>query len=251
MEQKINLSFLAAILKRNVLQITATTLFFLSISLAYVFFITKPVYESSTQLIVNPSAQPNANVVYNEIQANLQLINTYTLVLKSSAILDIVRTNLQLNESTSTLQEKITIVNEKNTQIMSITVQDVNPKIAKSIASEVANVFLQHSQDKMNVKNIEILSEAKEPEFPVKPNKKNYVLASIIFGIVVGMGLAIVRNIYNDKIWFDEDVKNILQVPMITVIEEKNIDLSNTNRVQNLYSRNSTKMKKLEGDNHL
>ncbi|WP_243521409.1 GNVR domain-containing protein [Bacillus pseudomycoides] len=167
----------------------------------------KPVYESSTQLIVNPSAQSNANVIYNEIQANLQLINTYILVLKSSAILDQVKTNLQLKESTNTLQEKITIKNEKNTQIMSIIVQDSDPKVAKIIASEVAKVFLEHSRNKMNVKNIDILSEAKEAENPVKPNKKIYVLAASVFGVLFGIGYAIVRNKYNDKTYLTEEIK--------------------------------------------
>lgn len=207
MEQKINFSLLVNIVKNSILQIILITIFFLSISLVYVFFIVKPVYESSTQLIVNPSAQSNANVIYNEIQANLQLINTYILVLKSSAILDQVKTNLQLKESTNTLQEKITIKNEKNTQIMSIIVQDSDPKVAKIIASEVAKVFLEHSRNKMNVKNIDILSEAKEAENPVKPNKKIYVLAASVFGVLFGIGYAIVRNKYNDKTYLTEEIK--------------------------------------------
>ncbi|WP_176538653.1 YveK family protein [Bacillus cereus] len=207
MEQKINLSLLWNIIKNSILQIILITLFFISVSLVYVFFIVKPVYESSTQLIVNPSAQSNANVIYNEIQANLQLINTYILVLKSSAILDPVKTNLQLQESTNTLQEKIKIKNEKNTQIMSIIVQDSDPKVAQSIASEVANVFLDHSRNKMNVKNIEVLSEAKEADYPVKPNKKIYVLAAGILGVLLGIGYAIMRNKYNNKTYVMEEKK--------------------------------------------
>lgn len=207
MEQKINLSLLWNIIKNSILQIILITLFFISVSLVYVFFIVKPVYESSTQLIVNPSAQSNANVIYNEIQANLQLINTYILVLKSSAILDPVKTNLQLQESTNTLQEKIKIKNEKNTQIMSIIVQDSDPKVAQSIASEVANVFLDHSRNKMNVKNIEVLSEAKEADYPVKPNKKIYVLAAGILGVLLGIGYAIIRNKYNNKTYVMEEKK--------------------------------------------
>ncbi|MEY8346735.1 Wzz/FepE/Etk N-terminal domain-containing protein [Bacillus cereus] len=207
MEQKINLSLLWSIIKNSILQIILITLFFISVSLVYVFFIVKPVYESSTQLIVNPSAQSNANVIYNEIQANLQLINTYMLVLKSSAILDPVKTNLQLQESTNTLQEKIKIKNEKNTQIMSIIVQDSDPKVAQSIASEVANVFLDHARNKMNVKNIEVLSEAKEADYPVKPNKKIYVLAAGILGVLLGIGYAIVRNKYNNKTYVMEEKK--------------------------------------------
>ncbi|WP_254636363.1 Wzz/FepE/Etk N-terminal domain-containing protein, partial [Bacillus sp. GbtcB15] len=51
------------------------------------YFLLTPIYQSSTQILVNQSKDEQQ--VYNagEVQTNLQLINTYNVIIKSPAIL--------------------------------------------------------------------------------------------------------------------------------------------------------------------
>lgn len=52
------------------------------------FFALTPIYENSTQILVNQSKNERKEVQFNDVQTNLQLINTYNVIIKSPAILD-------------------------------------------------------------------------------------------------------------------------------------------------------------------
>lgn len=61
-----------------------------------------PIYEANTQFIVNQTEdqQPeNAQIDSGTIQTNVELINTYNVIIKSKAILDEVAEELGLNDS--------------------------------------------------------------------------------------------------------------------------------------------------------
>lgn len=57
------------------------------------YFLT-PIYQASTQILVNQKKNEQS---WNEVQTNLQLINTYKIIITSPRILDIVSKELDLN----------------------------------------------------------------------------------------------------------------------------------------------------------
>ena len=105
------------------------------------FFFMTPIYQSSTQILVNQKKQEGAAIQYNEVQTNIQLTNTYKVIIKSPVILDQVKEKLGLNLTTEALNEKIEVANKKDSQVVEVTVQDKNPKLARDIANTTAEVF--------------------------------------------------------------------------------------------------------------
>ena len=77
------------------------------------FFFMTPIYQSSTQILVNQKKQEGTAIQLGEIQSNIQLTNTYKVIIKSPVILDQVNEKLNLNMTMQSLNGKINVANEK------------------------------------------------------------------------------------------------------------------------------------------
>lgn len=105
------------------------------------FFFMTPIYQSSTQILVNQKKQEGAMIQAGEVQTNIQLTNTYKVIIKSPVILDQVNEKLKLNMTAQALTGKINVANEKDSQVISVTAEDKDPKLARDIANATADVF--------------------------------------------------------------------------------------------------------------
>lgn len=220
MEETISLrEFLQTLRKRIVLIFTITFLAVLLSAVISFFFLT-PIYQSSTQLLVNQAK--NDQPVFNpsEIQTNLQLINTYNVIIKSPAILDLVRKELDLDLTTDELNSKITVVSEKDSQVVAIAVQDPDPYTAADIANTTAKVFKREIVDIMNVDNVSILAKAsvKENVAPVKPRPILNIVIALVVGLALSIGLAFLLEYLDNSLKDEQDIERHLDVPLLGVI---------------------------------
>src|SRR6185437_10047549 len=100
-----------------------------------------------------------------------QLINTYNVIIKSPAILGIVKEEMNLERSVGALINQVTVNSAQNSQVVNIQVQDEDPKMAVELANKIATVFQNEIKALMNVDNVNILTPAElgaNPS-PVKP----------------------------------------------------------------------------------
>ncbi|HEY9577023.1 MAG TPA: Wzz/FepE/Etk N-terminal domain-containing protein, partial [Pseudobacillus sp.] len=171
MEETISLRELANTLKKRFKLIMLMAFMAALISGIISYFVLTPVYQASTQLLVNQAKSEQQLYNPTEVQTNLQLINTYNVIIKSPAILDKVIQNLDLDMTAAQMNGKITVQNEKDSQVVNVAVQDEDPTIAADIANETARVFQSEIVKIMNVDNVSILTkaEASDSLAPVKP----------------------------------------------------------------------------------
>ena len=120
MEETISLKDLFATLKKRALLILTITVLAVLVSGVTSFFLLTPIYQSSTQLLVNQSKDEGSTYNTGEIQANLQFIDTYNVIMKSPAILDKVIDELELDMTPSALADKITVASEQNSQVVKV-----------------------------------------------------------------------------------------------------------------------------------
>ena len=66
--------------------------------------------------------------------------------------------------------------------------------------------------------NIRIVEKASVPIDPTKPNKKKNLLLSIILGVFGGVGLAFFLEYLDQTVRTEEDVQNLLGLPVLSVI---------------------------------
>lgn len=166
------------------------------------FFILTPVYQTSTGILVNQSPAETGQLSDQNIQADLHLINTYSGIIKSPAILDQVVGELNLDMTLEQLTEKVTVSNAEQSQILNITVEDKNPEVAVEIANTTASVFENDIANLMNIDNVTIFSPAvlREEPVPIFPKPMLYMAVAAVVGLMLGVGIAFLLEDLNTTI---------------------------------------------------
>ncbi|RLQ94798.1 YveK family protein [Falsibacillus albus] len=219
MEETISLKELMQTLRKRLALITTITLVAAIVSAVVSFFVLTPIYQASTQILVNKTNDQNAMYNTNEVQTNLQLINTYNVIMKSPAILDKVIDQLHLDMTAAQLNGKITVQSEKDSQVVNVSVQDPDPKKAATIANKIADVFQTDIVHIMNVDNVSILAKADaKGKSPIKPKPLLNVAIAIVVGLMAGVGLAFLLEYLDNTIKTEQDIERGLELPVLGVI---------------------------------
>lgn len=220
MEETISLQDLFKTIRKRLGFIALLTILAITISGVISFLVLTPIYQTSTEILVNQSPAETGQLTNQNIQTDLQLINTYSGIIKSPAILDQVVNEMDLNMTTDQLINKITVSNADQSQIVNIAVQDENLVLAVDIANTTASVFENDIKKLMNVDNVTILSPAvlKENPSPVSPNPiMNMVIAAVV-GLMLGVGIAFLLEYLDTTMKDQQDIEDILGIPVLGVV---------------------------------
>ncbi|SDN05203.1 YveK family protein [Bacillus sp. OK048] len=220
MEETISLKELLETLKKRLVMIILITMTAGLVSGIVSYFFITPIYQASTQILVNQAKNEQAVYNYNEVQTNLQLINTYNVIIKSPAILDKVIVQLGLDMTAGQINEKITVGSEKDSQVVNIAVQDPDPNVAAEIANVTAKVFQTEIVKIMNVDNVSILAQAQvvDQQAPIKPQPVLNVAIAIVVGLMAAIGMAFLLEYFDNTIKNEQDIEKILELPILGVI---------------------------------
>lgn len=231
MEETISLKEIYQTIRKRILLIALITLVAVAISGVVSYFVLTPVYQSSTQILVNQSQKNKQAPDYNQVQTNVQMVNTYSVIIKSPTILAKVIDNLDLKQSVEQLNNQLTINSEQDSQIFNVTVQDSDPAMAVKIANNISQTFKDEVPNIMNIDNVSILSKAelKENPSPVKPNPIMNMAIALVIGLMTGVGLAFLLEYLDNTLKTEQDIEHHLglpvlgTIPIFTVTEEKEV----------------------------
>ncbi|MCM3569387.1 YveK family protein [Neobacillus mesonae] len=240
MEETISLKELLETLRKRFRLIVSITLIAILVSGVISYFFLTPIYQASTQLLVNKSKDEQASYQISDVQTNLQLINTYNVIIKSPAILEIVIKDLNLDLTVSELNEKVTVANEKDSQVVNLSVQDSSATMAAKIANKTAEVFQKQISKIMKVDNVSILANAEvgENPSPIKPKPLLNIAIAAVVGFLVGVGVAFLLEYFDNTIKNEQEIENILGIPVLGTIPK--MDESDVKTVgKNLQDRNT------------
>lgn len=148
------------------------------------------------------------------------MTNTYKVIIKSPVILDQVKEKLGLDVTTQDLNEKIEVGNEKDSQVVTVTAIDKDPKLARDIANTTAEVFKGEIAKIMSVDNVTVLSKAEvaESQSPIKPRPMLNVAIAFVVGLMASVGLAFLLEYLDNTVKKEEDVENLLGLPVLGIV---------------------------------
>ncbi|WP_066175307.1 YveK family protein [Bacillus marinisedimentorum] len=240
MEETISLKEIFETLKKRFSIILVITLVAVLVSGIVSYFFLTPVYQNSTQILVNKSSQDQNMYNVTDVRTNLELINTYNVIIKSPAILDKVAGDLDSGLTYDELNSKVTVQSENQSQVVTISAEDPDPQLAAAIANTTAQVFQKEIAEIMNVDNVSILAEAtvQENQSPVKPNPLLNIAIAMVVGLMAGVGLAFLLEYLDNTLKTEQDIEKALGLPVLGVITK--IDLE---KEQGLRSQRSTAKK--------
>ena len=213
MENKINLTKFINTLKKEWKLLVIIPLVFVLISILLTIFIMKPVYEANTQVLVNQK-EKNPELRAQEVQSNIQLVNTYTEIIKSPRILDQVAKK-EKEFSAQKINNMLTVETQANSQILNISVKDSQKKRSEIIANEIANTFSKEMPKIMKVDNVSILSKADNTATKVSPKIIQNIIIAIILGILFTLVIILFKELLDKRIKEEEDVERELDIPVL------------------------------------
>lgn len=185
---------------------------------AYSKFVLVPQYQSTAMLYILSKETTLTSLA--DLQIGSQLTQDYKIIVVSRPVLEEVITDLGLNLDYDQLKEKITINNPSDTRILSITAQDADPVVAKSIADTVAETASAYIGDIMEMVPPKMLERGIVPTQKSSPsNTKNALIGAFAAAFVV-CGLIVLEVIMNDTIVSEEDVARYLELPVLASIPE-------------------------------
>lgn len=182
-------------------------------------FLITPTYTASTSIYLTPQVSESGALDYNSQIANSKLVTNVVNLMTQNNVMSEVAKNVGL-ESAETVKNYITVSNESDTEIITITATTTDPKLSKNIANNTASTFTKTMQKNLNVRNIEVVDKAKLSYVPSGPNiKKNTMLATLVGG-VIGVGYAALRFLFDNRLRTKEEAEKYLGIPVFCEIPE-------------------------------
>lgn len=186
----------------------------------YGLFIQKPMYKSSTSIVLISEAKDNSQLTYNDVSVNQNLVSTYSEIVKSKRVLSQVINNLKLDYSYGALSNNIEVSSVTGTQIIKITVTDGNSKTAKKVANEIAKVFSKEIPELYNISNVNVLdtAEVASSAYNVNIAKQNTIF--LLAGLVLGLGVVFVMYYFDRSVKNASQIEDKLKLPVLATVRE-------------------------------
>lgn len=225
MEETISLREIFSLLKKRMRLIIAAAFVGLGIASVVTFFVLTPQYSSRAQLVVTTPQNANSNVTTNDVNVNLQMINTYTDMITSDNVLDQVRLTLEENYgydlTRDAIKEGLEIVQSTNNSLMfyiQSTMDD--PVEAQNIANVTADTFKEVAVDVLNsaIDQISVMSTAVAETNPVSPNNKLNLAIGFVIGLMLGVGLAFLLELLDRTIKESRFITDSLEFTILGVV---------------------------------
>lgn len=197
MEQTYSVKQLLNILLKRTTLILMWGILGVAVSAAVTFFVITPKYSSQAQLVVTLPQKENTNV--NDVNSNLQMINTYKDFIVSDLVLnqveDRLKSDYNMTMKPAQIKDSISVAQNQNSQMFSIIAKSPKASEAANIANTVATIFKENAKDVLNVDRITIISTAVVNTTPVSPNHKLFIIVGLILGLGLGVAFALIAEL--------------------------------------------------------
>ena len=223
--EELDLKELFNIFWHRKIEILLIVLIFAVIGVIYTMGFVTPMYSASTTLVLASSGKndnlPDTGITSStatEITVNSKLVSTYSELVKSKNILRQVISNLKMKIDEDQLRKNITVSSVKDTELIQITVKNVNPSYSAQIANEIAKVFTEKVKEIYKIENVQIVDEAEVPDEPSNINHKKDVAIFALIGLVVSVGYVLLLNMLDTTVKTPEDIEEGLKLPVLAAI---------------------------------
>lgn len=211
------------IIKKNLIFIIIASLLFSVCSFFVTKFFIKKSYTATVKLYVSTDYK-NSNSGYDDLSAynySSKLVATYIELLDTNNFYEAVSKNLNNKYTATELKSKVKFTGVEDTEVFKADVISDSPAEAKNIADAVAKTApgtisaLLSNNAKLN-----IVDEATTPQNPTSPNVTKNVIIALCIGLVISLIIAFVRDYFDVKIKYDDDMTAINNIPVLAAIPD-------------------------------
>lgn len=203
-------------------------------------FIITPQYSATSMIYVLSKSASITTLA--DIQIGSQAtIDVQTLAV-SRPVLETVIEDLDLDVTYEELVEKVSVMNPDSSLILKMTVEDADPKTAKEIANSWADAAADRVAKVMVTDKPNIVEEAVTPKAPSSPSTVKNTAIGALLGMLIAMGIIVVRFLLDDTVKTEEDIKKYLGLNVLAAIPvEGRSDSKKSSSSKGLKKTKSTK----------
>ncbi|MCD7839263.1 MAG: Wzz/FepE/Etk N-terminal domain-containing protein [Erysipelotrichaceae bacterium] len=215
---EINLLELFEYLKKRIGRIIIFTLVCMIVVAAVTIFLIPEKYTSTARIFPKMETSSESGTVTDttSISVNTSMINNYVELIGGTSILGEVAD--QLGMERSEIQNSISVSNETDTMIISISATTMDPKLSKEIVDTTIDVFYEEIKEKLDVDNMITVDKAEVPTSPSSPNFIRNVAISGLVGIVISCGYYFIKFMMDTRIHTKEEAEKYFEIPVLGVI---------------------------------
>ena len=184
-------------------------------------------YASSAQLFVSTTAADasNAGTINAGGQFSIQRVQSYAGLVSSRELAETVIKKLDLNTTADELAGEVKASVALNTVNLTITATNPDPHVAQKVAQAYAESLTDlvrqlETPPGATVAPIKatIVDTASFSDVPVSPKKARNIGLGIVLGLLLGFGLAVLRETLDTRVRSAEDVVELADKPVIGAI---------------------------------
>jgi capsular exopolysaccharide synthesis family protein len=185
---------------------------------------TTKVYQADVQVFVATSSSASPSDLANGNTFTQDRVQSYTSIANGPEVTKAVIKQLNLKLTPQDLSDKITADAPLNKVLVNLHVTDNNPTMAAKLANYVAakfnQVVQQTEQTDANGKavvKLTVIHPATVPTTPIKPNKLLNVGLGFVVGLLVGVGVVVLRDVLDNTVKGPADFED-LGVPVLGMV---------------------------------
>lgn len=213
-ELEIDLREIALMLWRRALAILLTGVLLALLAVIGTKLFVTPEYQASTSMYIL-AKQSDTTLTNSDLQTSSLLTNDYAELIKSKTVCKSVIAQLDLNITYDQLLEKVSVTVPTDTRILTISVTDPDPYLARDLANTIRDSAAQQIQNVMEVETVNVVDEADIPNSPISPNIMRNGMMGGILGCVLAVGVILVLYLTNDTIITPDDAERYLHLSIL------------------------------------
>ncbi|WP_431235209.1 polysaccharide biosynthesis tyrosine autokinase [Mycolicibacterium psychrotolerans] len=219
-----NLQDFTKLLRTRWITIVVTMLVSVLAAVAYS-LLTTPLYQASTRLYVSTSAGSSAADLYQGNRLSQERVLSYTQLITGETLAQRTIDKLGVDMTASALQERVKASAKLDTVLIDVSVLDESPVRARDIANALSDEFVVMVRELETPKpgaapdaRVIVEQRASVPTKPVIPKTARNLAIGLGLGLLIGIGLAVLRDMLDNTVKSRETLEEITGVGIVGAI---------------------------------
>lgn len=217
---EISLVDLFKILRSNIILIAVATLLIGAIAGVYAYFVANPKYKSNAYVMVQVQVESGTNDSFDLVNAQ-RLMATAADLVSMPIVLEKVIADLGLDISAAQLKSNLTVSSSTTSYFINISYLAEDPELSKVVVNEVIDEAIAFANANVAIlkDNIIRTSTAKDGAYD-SPNKILYVVIGLILGGILGVGIAFIKELFNNTFRTKDQLESAFGIQVLGVIPQ-------------------------------
>lgn len=182
-----------------------------------------PVFGSTSKVFVSTSSGQTTQDLVQGNSFTVQRVKTYSDLATTPIVLLPVVASLGLNTTAGELAQRVTVSATAETTIIEISVEDRDPVLAAdtanaisgSLADAVDKIEKPSGEGAVSPVRLTRVQQAEVSSSPVSPNVSLSVVLGTLVGLLMGVGISVLREALDNRIRGRKDIEQITDTPII------------------------------------